>query len=162
MKPFFCYLGNHDFKVVAVNDNYHTQYTHTKQKKFHNMRFYQCVCGARKFYTDYPSSTYSKHRGIDEAKKNWIDLGVVPSGSLDPRNDSNYVKVDQTPEESIDPLKELTKTVDALSKQMMVIRRDFDLENKYSSLRTLAEKYERERDKLSQLEFLKGNDKHMR
>jgi hypothetical protein len=61
------------------------------------MRFYQCEhCGHRSFNTNYRG--YSRHCGIDNAKANWLDAGVLPSGSYDPRKVSNtYVPEPPTP-----------------------------------------------------------------
>lgn len=69
------------------------------------LRFYQCEhCGHRSFKTNFKSN-YTTHSGIDNAKANWIDAGVVPSNSYDPRKTSNsYVP---------EPPKPTTKKPDA-------------------------------------------------
>jgi len=84
LKSIGCFFGSHKFEVVAVNRDYHTTYTDSERVIYHTMRFYQCACGKRKFKTDY-SIDYSKHRGINLARDNWLEVGVVPDGSYDPR-----------------------------------------------------------------------------
>lgn len=104
MKPIGCYFGRHKPVLVAVNTEYHTTYTDTDRKVYHMLRFYQCEhCGHRSFATNYDG--YSRHTGIDNAKANWLDTGVVPSNSYDPRKTSNsYVP---------EPPKPTTKKPDA-------------------------------------------------
>ena len=98
MKTIGCYFGRHKPVLVAVNTEYNTHYTDTDTKKYHMMRFYQCEhCGHRSFTTNYYSQ-FTKHNGIDVAKANWLDTGVVPSSSYDPRKDSQtYVPEPPTP-----------------------------------------------------------------
>lgn len=82
MKKFKCYLGAHNFMVVAVNHEYFTNWTDVEQQEHWFMRFYVCKCGKRKFTTDH--SGYSKHKGIEQAKLNWLELGHIPTNSYDP------------------------------------------------------------------------------
>jgi hypothetical protein len=97
MKKLGCFFGSHNFELVAVNRDYHTTYTDSDRVIYHTMRFYQCSCGERKFKTDY-ANKYSTHNGINLAKDNWLDVGVVPSGSYDPRTvGENYVPTPPTP-----------------------------------------------------------------
>lgn len=97
MKSLGCFFGSHNFELVAVNRDYHTTYINSDRVVYHTMRFYQCSCGERRFKTDH-SSKYSRHTGIDLAKDNWLEVGVVPSGSYDPRTvDDNYVPTPPTP-----------------------------------------------------------------
>ncbi len=97
MKRLGCFFGSHKFELVAVNRDYHTTFVDTKKTEYHIMRFYQCSCGQRKFKTDYPYK-YSTHTGIDLAKENWLDVGVVPSSSYDPRNvQNNYTPTPPKP-----------------------------------------------------------------
>ena len=88
MKAIGCYFKRHKPVLVAVNTSYHTTYTDSDHVRYHMLRFYQCeYCGARSFKTNYDG--YSKHNGIENAKDNWIDAGVVPSTSYDPRKVTN-------------------------------------------------------------------------
>lgn len=98
MKTIGCYFGRHKPVLVAVNTEYNTHYTDTDHTKYHMLRFYQCEhCGNRSFETNYKSN-YTTHSGIDNAKANWLDTGVVPSGSYDPRKVPNsYVPEPPTP-----------------------------------------------------------------
>lgn len=93
-----CIFNRHKNVLVAVNTSYYTTYTDTDYTKHHMMRFYQCEhCGARSFETNY-DSYYTKHNGIENAKSNWIDVGVVPSSSYDPRTEADsYVPAAPNP-----------------------------------------------------------------
>lgn len=97
MKTIGCYFGRHTPVLVAVNTSYYTSYTNSDHVKYHMMRFYQCEhCGARSFKTNYDE--YGKHNGIENAKDNWIDAGVVPNTSYDPRTETlAYVPVAPNP-----------------------------------------------------------------
>lgn len=89
MKRFGCYFGLHKQVLVAVNTDYYTTYTDTGFKQHHMMRFYQCEhCGKRHFETNFKKQ-YTNHNGIDAAKANWVDVGIVPSSSYDPRKGSH-------------------------------------------------------------------------
>ena len=100
MKRLGCFFGLHKFEVVAVNREYHTSYTDSNRVVYHTMRFYQCSCGVRKFKTDYDNK-YSSHHGINLAKDNWLDVGVVPNGSYDPRKTNNsYVPTPLPPKKT--------------------------------------------------------------
>lgn len=98
MKRIGCYFGRHKNVLVAVNSEYYTNYTDTGNKEFHMMRFYQCEhCDKRHFETNY-TKKFTNHTGIDVAKSNWLDIGVVPSSSYDPRKDSRtYTPEPPTP-----------------------------------------------------------------
>lgn len=91
MKSIGCYFGSHTLEVVAANNAYYTNYVDTNYQVYHTMRFYRCKhCGHRTFKTNYKSPTGVKHNGIEIARDNWIDLGMVPESSYDPRT-SGYI-----------------------------------------------------------------------
>jgi len=148
----------HNYKLVAVNDEYQTTFTDTKRKVVWTMRFYQCEgCGNRiaKRFNDY---TYAKleHSGVDAAITNWIDCGVVPQNSYNPADNSYYVKPNHEENEKIDPLVNLNKTVQDLCAMMNVIKRDYDLEGKYPTLKKAADNYNKLFDKYKTFEDLKA------
>jgi hypothetical protein len=148
----------HDWELVAVNDKYNTTYTDTKETKYWSMRFYKCACGERK-YSDDRNSSYDVHEGIDKAKANWIDAGVVPVNSYDPTESTNYVKIDDIEREKLDPVLQYQKTLDEISKSLkVVLNRDFDLETKYPKLKAAADEYHRQLDKYRNFESLKETE----
>ena len=120
------------------------------------MRFYKCDCGERKFSDD--RHTYISHEGMDKARANWIDAGVVPQDSYHPSQSQYYVKIDDIPKEQLDPLEQLNKAVEELCLTMNVIKRDFDLEKKYPKLKSISDQYQRELSKYRTFESLKGKD----
>ncbi len=145
----------HKWKLVACNDNYHTNYTDTNRKVYWKQRFYKCSCGARK-HEDNRTSKYQEHEGIDAAKKNWIDVGVVPNHSYYPDETSGYVKITEVPIEKADPLDKLNRNLEDLGKLVGMVKRDFDLEEKYPKLKKTADEYFRLLDKYRMVETLKG------
>ncbi len=147
----------HNWELVAVNDKYNTTYTDTKETKHWQMRFYKCNRGERKFSDD-RSSKYISHEGMDKARANWIEAGVVPVNSYHPTDSTNYIKIDDIPKEQLDPLEQLNKTVEELCLTMNVIKRDFDLEKKYPKLKSISDQYQRELSKYRTFESLKGKD----
>jgi hypothetical protein len=54
-----------------------------------------------------------------------------------------------------DPLMQLNKTVEELCNMMGVIKRDYDLEKKYTKLRSIADQYNKELSKYRTFESLK-------
>ena len=147
----------HEWELVACNDEYCTQYTDSNKTVNWNMRFYKCNCGARKHEDNRPE--YISHKGMELAKKNWIDAGVVPVQSYDPRdNNSGYIKIDGVDEKEKDPLVQLNKTVEDLCAMMVVIKRDYNLEKKYPKLKSIADRYNQELSKYRTFETLKGKD----
>lgn len=145
----------HDWELVAVNDKYHTTYTDTKETKYWQMRFYKCNCGQRKC-SDNRTSEYVRHEGMDKAKKNWVDAGVVPIDSYHPSQSTAYVKIDDLEREKLDPVLEYQKTLDEISKSLkVVLNRDFALESKYPKLKEAADEYHRQLDKYRNFETLK-------
>ena len=151
-------IHQHDWELVAVNDKYHTTYTDTGEIKYWQVRFYRCDCGERKVSDDY-TVRYSKHSGLDEAKKNWIDSGVVPTKSYHPSENTNYVKIDDIERKELDPVLEYQKTLDELVKSLgVVINRDFDLEARYPKLKEAADEYHRRLDKYRNFESLKETE----
>ena len=154
-KSWRCIFRRCENEVIAVNDKYTTTYTDTGKKLNHNMRFYRCVsCGGRFFWTNL--SKYETHRGIDEARRNWLEAGVVPHTSVDPREDRAYKKPDEDLEEELSPVLQYQKTLEEISKTLgVVIVRDFDLESKYPRLKKAADIYHRELEKYRNFERLK-------
>lgn len=147
---------SHKWEIVACNDKYSTSYTDTGKAVHWNQRFYKCNCGARKHEDNRPE--FVSHAGISTAKKNWIDAGVVPSGSYDPSDaSSGFIKIDGN-EKIQDPLEKLNKSMEDLCAMMQVIKRDFELEKKYPKLKSIAERYNQELSKYRTFESLKGND----
>lgn len=143
--------------LVSLNDNYHTTYTDTGKKVYHQMRFYRCECGIRTFKTDYDNN-YSRHIGIDKAKQNWIDAGVVPASSYHPTESTQYVKIDDLERDKLDPIIAYKNTLEEISNTLkVVINRDFDLESKYPELKKAADNYHRQLDKYKTFEQLKGD-----
>ena len=146
----------HDWELVAVNDKYHTTYSDTNETKYWQMRFYKCNCGERKFSDNRPPHTYIVHEGMDKARANWIDAGVVPLNSYHPSQNQHYVKIDDIEREKLDPVLQYQKTLDEISKSLkVVINRDFDLEIKYPKLKAAADEYHRQLDKYRNFESLK-------
>lgn len=147
----------HDWELVAVNDTYHTTYTDTGQTKYWQMRFYKCNCNSRKFEHDLPA--YTSHRGLDQAQKNWIDVGVVPTNSYHPADKSNYVKIDDIDRKKLDPVLEYQKTLEEMTKTLrVVLNRDFELEARYPKLKEAADEYHRRLDKYRNFDSLKEKD----
>ena len=142
-------------ELVALNDEYHTTYSDTGNKKYHQMRFYRCSCGKRSFKTDYEFK-YSKHAGIEQAKQNWLDTGVVPGKSYHPAESNYYVKIDDLAREKLDPILAYQQTLDDIQKSLkVIINRDFILEDKYPELKKAADEYHRRLDKYRTFESLK-------
>jgi len=149
------FIHKHDWELVAVNDKYHTTYTDTGKTEYWQMRFYKCSCGDRKYENNY-ASKYTTHEGMEKAKKNWIDIGVVPTKSYHPADDTNYVKIDEIEREKLDPVLEYQRTLqDMVDSLGVVINRDFDLEVKYPELKAAADEYHRKLDKYRTFDTLK-------
>jgi len=146
-----------NFELVAVNDEYHTEWTDTNTKEYHQMRFYKCECGSRSITVDKRSN--STHKGIDKARKNWIDAGVVPVKRYHPTELSHYVKIDDVERKQLDPVVAYQKTIeDMVAALGVVINRDYNLEEKYPKLKKAADNYHRELDKYRNFDNLKGKD----
>ena len=147
----------HDWELVAVNDKYHTNYTDTGKTEYWQIRFYRCECGARRATDNYKG--YSPHAGMQDAKKNWIESGVVPTKSYHPSGNTNYVKIDDIEREQLDPVLEYQKTLNELVNSLgVVINRDFNLEAQYPKLKEAADEYHRRLDKYRNFEKLKENE----
>ena len=157
MFKIFKLKHKHNWELVAVNDKFHITYNDTGKTKYWSMRFYKCACGERK-YSDFRNSSLHIHEGMDKARDNWIDAGVVPTDSYHPADSKHYVKIDDTPKEQLDPLEQLNKTVEELCLTMNVIKRDFDLEKKYPKLKSISDQYQQELSKYRTFESLKGKD----
>lgn len=146
-----------DPELVAVNDQYHTTYTDTKKTEYHQMRFYRCACGKRSFKTDYQFE-YTKHSGIEKAKQNWLDTGVVPEKSYHPSKSKHYVQIDDLEKEKLDPITEYKNVLEELNKTLAItLNRDFNLESKYPALKKAADEYHKQLDKYKTFEKLKGD-----
>ena len=149
---------SHDWELVAVNDQYHTSYSDTGETKYWQMRFYKCRCGERKYTDDRPSS-HITHQGMEKARQNWIDTGVVPKNSYNPADNSNYVKIDDIERKELDPVLAYQRTLDELVNSLgVVINRDFDLEARYPKLKSAADEYHRQLDKYRNFEKLKETE----
>lgn len=147
----------HDWKLVAVNDKYNTTYSDTGEIKYWQMRFYKCNCGKRKYSDDMPTY-YLVHTGMEKAKQNWVDAGVIPKDSYHPAKNTNYVKVDDVEREKLDPILQYQKTLEDLVKALgVVINRDFDVEAQYPELKKAADEYHRQLDKYRNFERLREN-----
>ena len=146
----------HRWELVACNDNYHTEYTDTGKKSYWKQRFYKCSCGARKHEDD--RNQYQNHEGVDAAKKNWIDAGVVPNGSYYPGTQNGYIKIDDVPQEKLDPIEKLNRNLEDIARTVNAIKRDYDLEAKYPKLKSAADEYNRQLDKYRNFESLKETE----
>lgn len=153
MFKWFKSRHTHKWDLVACNDNYHTEYTDTGRKVYWKQRFYKCGCGVRKHEDD--RKDYQTHEGVDAAKKNWIDAGVVPKGSYYPGENSGYIKIDDVPHEKLDPIEKLNRNLEDISRTILAIKRDYDLEAKYPKLKSAADEYNRQLDKYRNFESLK-------
>lgn len=148
----------HKWELVAVNDNYNTHYTDINKTQYWQMRFYQCNCGARGFTDNRDKNV--KHKGMDEAKKNWVEVGVVPKNSYHPTEDKNNIKIDDIERKKIDPVLQYQKTLQDLADSLgVVINRDFDLEARYPKLKEAADEYHRQLEKYRNFENLKESKK---
>lgn len=146
----------HDWELVAVNDKYHTKYTDTGETVYWQMRFYKCSCGERKAGDNRSDIT---HAGMQEAKKNWIESGVVPTKSYHPTENTNYVKIDDLERKEIDPVLEYQRTLEELVNSLgVVINRDFDMETRYPKLKEAADEYHRQLDKYRNFDSLKETE----
>jgi flavodoxin len=149
-------------KLVAVNDEYHTTYKGTSKIDRHHLRFYCCSCGRRSFTTDYTHTHRGRHSGIEKARKNWIETGVVPDKSYHPESSKHYVKIDALEREILDPVLAYQKTLEDIQKSLaVVINRDFDLESQYPELKKAADEYHRKLDKYRNFEKLKENNNEL-
>lgn len=140
----------HDWELVAVNDKYYTTYTDTGKTEYWQIRFYKCSCGERKA-SDNRHSSYTSHQGMQEAKKNWVETGVVPTKSYHPTDDTNYVKIDDIERKELDPVLEYQRTLEELVNSLGV----FDLEARYPELKEAADEYHRRLEKYRAYEILK-------
>ncbi len=146
----------HDWELVACNDEYHTTYTDTKKTVYWQMRFYKCDCGERKFSDNRPH-IHINHEGMDKARANWIDAGVVPTNSYHPSQSQHYVKIDDLEREKLDPVLAYQRTLDEISKSLkVVLNRNFDLESKYPDLKAAADRYHLVLEQYRVMEILKG------
>ena len=157
MVKWFKPKHEHRWELVACNDDYHTNYTNTNRTVNWNQRFYKCSCGARKHEDD--RKQYQIHEGVDAAKKNWIDAGVVPKGSYYPGTQNGYVKIDDVPQNSTDPIEKLNRNLEDIARAVNAIKRDYDLEAKYPKLKSAADEYNRQLDKYRNFESLKETEK---
>lgn len=152
---FSKFFHTHKWDLIAVNDQYQTKYSDTGNTRNWNQRFYKCKCGARRHTDDRPD--YHDHKGINEAKRNWIDVGVVPTGSYLPGPAHGYTKVDDVDREKLDPVLQYQRTLEDIQRSLaVIINRDFNLESKYPKLKEAADEYHRRLDKYRNFEHLQG------
>lgn len=147
------------WELVATNDHYHVT-DENNNKTFYEMRFYQSKCGKRKYTSNYPSKRYHPHKGMEKARQNWLDAGVIPVNSIHPTKNKNYTSVADIKREEIDPVLAYQQTLDDIAKSLkVVINRDFDLEDKYPKLKDAADEYHRVLEKYRTFELLKDENK---
>lgn len=147
----------HSWELVACNDEYTSKYTDTGKIVEWQQRFYKCSCGDRHHTDNRPYSQTPMHKGIDEAKQNWIDLGVVPTGSYVPGEANGYYKITDAERKELDPVLAYQRTLDEISKSLrVVINRNFDLESKYPDLKAAADRYHLVLEQYRVMEILKG------
>jgi hypothetical protein len=156
LMKWFKHRHQHRWELVACNDNYHTEYTDTGKKSYWNQRFYKCSCGDRKHEDN--RTQYQLHEGVDAAKKNWIDAGVVPKGSYYPGTQNGYVQLDSLPQAQLDPIEKLNRNLEDIARTVNAIKRDYDLEAKYPKLKSAADEYNRQLDKYHNFESLKETE----
>ena len=160
LKKWFKTKHNHEWTLVACNDEYSTIYSDTNKTVNWQPRFYQCECGARK-HTDNRPEYSSSHKGIDEAKQNWIDLGVVPGKSYVPGSAQGYYKITDQERKELDPVLAYQQTLkDMVDSLGVIIKRDFKLEEKYPDLREIAERYHQVLDQYRVIEILKSKEEN--
>ena len=70
-------MGIHEYKaVLRTYDVFSTNYTDTNRIQNWQAHFFQCKhCKVRHFETTH--TKYSTHTGIDRAKHDWLDNGVI-------------------------------------------------------------------------------------
>jgi hypothetical protein len=124
----------HDWELVACNDEYHTTYTDTKKTVYWQMRFYKCDCGERKFSDNRPH-IHINHEGMDKARANWIDASVVPANSYYPDNSKGYVKPSDEERKALDPLTKYQQTLEDIQATLLLVTRNIELEEKYPELK---------------------------
>jgi hypothetical protein len=147
----------HSWELIACNDEYTSKYTDTGKIVEWQQRFYKCSCGDRHHTDNRPYSQTPMHKGIDTAKQNWIDLGVVPTGSYVPGEANGYYKITDAERKELDPVMAYQQTLkDMVDSLGVVIKRDFKLEEKYPDLRDAANKYHQILDQYRVMEILKG------
>lgn len=123
----------HNWELVACNDEYCTTYTDTTKKVYWKQRFYKCNCGARKHEDNRES--WQTHEGIEQAKKNWIDAGVVPGKSYFPSPAQGYVKPPEPEAAAVTPLTKYQQTLEDIQATLLLVTRNIDLEEKYPELK---------------------------
>lgn len=124
---------SHNWELVACNDEYRTTSSTGGNPHYWKQRFYKCSCGARKHQDD--RGEYNKHEGIDQAKQNWIDAGVVPNKSYFPSAANGYIKPPEAEAAVITPLTKYQNTLDDIRATLLLVTRDAALEEKYPELK---------------------------
>jgi hypothetical protein len=132
-KPAPAPAHKHNWVLVACNDEYHTSYTDTKEVKHWHQRFYKCSCGERKHTDNRPS--HISHKGIEQARDNWVDVGVVPGKSYYPDNSTGYVKPSDEERKALDPLTKYQQTLEDIQATLLLVTRNIELEEKYPELK---------------------------
>lgn len=157
----FKWMCRHDWKLVALNDEYHTSYTDSKTgkvtKKHWHQRFYECKCGKRKQTDD--RGEWDPHSGIKYVIQNWVDAGVLPESSYFPDSTHGFIKPSESDRRALDPVLAYQKTLEDLVNSLgVLINRDFTLESQYPELKKAADEYHRRLDKYRNFNSLKEKE----
>jgi hypothetical protein len=129
----------HNWKLVACNDEYNTTFTDTKEKKHWRQRFYKCSCGVRKHEDN--RQPHHKHEGVDQARQNWIDAGVIPGKSYFPGESNGFYKPTDAEVKELTPLTKYQNTLEDIQEALMLVTRNVDLEEKYPELKESYRKH---------------------
>ena len=138
-------------QLVAICDNYWrtTNYPTTGTTTYWVLRFYRCErCGRR--WSDH-NCPFSVDGPLKESLKTWTEAGILPTESYHPSSKG------KTPEdiEEVDTSTQATLN-GIVSVLKIVLDRDIDLEERYPSLKRIADEYHRELDKCKTVEALRG------
>jgi hypothetical protein len=129
----------HDWKLVACNDEYRTKSSTGGAAHHWKQRFYKCSCGERKHQDD--RREYDRHEGIDQARQNWIDAGVIPGKSYFPDESKGFYKPTDAEVKELTPLTKYQNTLDDIQEALMLVTRNIDLEEKYPELKESYRKH---------------------
>lgn len=132
-------VHKHDWKLVACNDEYRTTSTTGGTPHYWKQRFYKCSCGERKHQDD--RSEYNRHEGIDQAKQNWIDAGVLPGKSYFPDESKGFFKPTDAEVKEITPLTKYQNTLEDIQATLLLVARNAELEEKYPELKESYRKH---------------------
>jgi hypothetical protein len=64
----------HDWRTVAFDASFHTQYSDVNTKKLHHIRWLKCKhCDERSF----DRSTAKEHRGVEQVRNRWLEQNRI-------------------------------------------------------------------------------------